>query len=192
MTDLFGAPSAPDSDGRIQVSLNKTIVIVIAFLALGWGLGAEKDGSTKIGIVDLDQAVGSTDEGKAAREELERKQREAELEIQPMIERYQTLAEEYQKKRPVLSPEKLRAMELDLTELQSQLELKQEEFQNRMKVDFERLIGPMREKLQKVVSEVGREEGFSIIMVRSMPGVMYARESLDITDLVVKKFNADS
>ena len=192
MTDLFGALRAPDSDGRIRVSLNKTIVIVIAFLALGWGLGAEKDGGTKIGIVDLDQAVGSTDEGKAAREELERKQREAELEIQPMIERYQTLAEEYQKKRPVLSPEKLRAMELDLTELQSQLELKQEEFQNRMKVDFERLIGPMREKLQKVVSDVGREEGFSLIVVRSMPGIMYARESLDITDLVIKKFNAES
>ena len=192
MTDLFGALRAPDSDGRIRVSFNKTIVIVIAFLALGWGLGAEKDGGTKIGIVDLDQAVGSTDEGKAAREELERKQREAELEIQPMIERYQTLAEEYQKKRPVLSPEKLRAMELDLTELQSQLELKQEEFQNRMKVDFERLIGPMREKLQKVVSDVGREEGFSLIVVRSMPGIMYARESLDITDLVIKKFNAAS
>ena len=192
MTDLFGALRAPDSDGRIRVSFNKTIVIVIAFLALGWGLGAEKDGGTKIGIVDLDQAVGSTDEGKAAREELERKQREAELEIQPMIERYQTLAEEYQKKRPVLSPEKLRAMELDLTELQSQLELKQEEFQNRMKVDFERLIGPMREKLQKVVSDVGREEGFSLIVVRSMPGIMYARESLDITDLVIKKFNAES
>ena len=66
MTDLFGALRVPDSDGRIRVSLNKTIVIVIAFLALGWGLGAEKDGGTKIGIVDLDQAVGSTDEGKAA------------------------------------------------------------------------------------------------------------------------------
>ena len=192
MTDLFGALRVPDSDGRIRVSLNKTIVIVIAFLALGWGLGAEKDGGTKIGIVDLDQAVGSTDEGKAARQELERKQREAELEIQPMYERYQTLTEEYQKKRPVLSPEKIRAMELDITELQSQLELKQEEFQNRMKVDFERLIGPMREKLQKVVSDVGREEGFSLIVVRSMPGIMYARESLDITDLVIKKFNAES
>ena len=83
-------------------------------------------------------------------------------------------------------------MELDITELQSQLELKQEEFQNRMKVDFERLIGPMREKLQKVVSDVGREEGFSLIVVRSMPGIMYARESLDITDLVIKKFNAES
>lgn len=174
------------------MSVNKAIVIVVAFLALGWGLGAEKDGGTKIGIVDLDQAVGSTDEGKAAREELERKQREAELEVQPMIERYQELVAEYQKKQPVLSPDKLRAMELDITELQSQLELKQEEFQNRMKVDFERLIGPMREKLQKVVTDVGREEGFSLIIIRNMPGVMYARESMDITDLVVKKFNAES
>lgn len=169
--------------------VNKAIVIVIAFLVLGWGLGADKDGM-KIGIVDLDQAVGATDEGKAARDELERKKREAELELQPMIERYQELAEEYQSKRVVLSPEKLRAMELDITELQNRLEFKQEEVQNRLRVDFERLVGPLREKLVKVVNEVGREEGFSLILMRNMPGIMYAKEALDVTDLVIKKFDA--
>ena len=171
--------------------VNKVIVIIVAFLALGWGLGAEKDG-VKIGIVDLDQAVGATEEGKAARDELERKKREAELELQPMIERYQELADEYQKKRVVLSPEKLRAMELDITELESRLKLKQEEVQNRLRVDFERLVGPMREKLVKVVSDVGREEGFSLIMMRNMPGIMYAREALDVTDIVIKKFDEAS
>ncbi len=171
--------------------VNKVIVIVVAFLALGWGLGAEKDG-VKIGIVDLDQAVGATEEGKAARDELERKKREAELELQPMIERYQELVDEYQKKRVVLSPEKLRAMELDITELESRLKLKQEEVQNRLRVDFERLVGPMREKLVKVVSDVGREEGFSLIMMRNMPGIMYAREALDVTDIVIKKFDEAS
>jgi len=170
------------------VRVNKLIVIAIAFLAFGWGLGADDKG-VKIGIVDLDQAVGATDEGKAARDELERKKREAELELQPMIERYQQLAEEYQKKRVVLSPEKLRTMELDITELQSRLELKQEEVQQRLRVDFERLVGPLREKLVKVVNEVGREEGFSLIMMRNMPGIMYTREALDITDLVIKKFD---
>lgn len=171
--------------------VNKVIVIIVAFLALGWGLGAEKDG-VKIGIVDLDQAVGATEEGKAARDELERKKREAELELQPMIERYQELADEYQKKRVVLSPEKLRAMELDITELESRLKLKQEEVQNRLRVDFERLVGPLREKLVKVVSDVGREEGFSLIMMRNMPGIMYAREALDVTDIVIKKFDEAS
>jgi outer membrane protein len=176
--------------GRDQVRFDKIIVMAICFLALGWGLGAEKDG-VKIGVVDLDQAVGATEEGKSAREELERKKREAELELQPMIERYQEITTEYQQKRVVLSPEKLRELELDITDLQSRLELKQTEVQNRLRVNFERLVGPMREKLAKVVADAGREEGFSLILMRNMPGIMYTRESLDITDLIIKKFNEE-
>jgi len=172
------------------VRVNKAIVVAIAFLAFGWGLGAEHDG-VKIGIVDLDQAVGATEEGKAAREELERKKRAAELELQPMIERYQELTTEYQKKRVVLSPDKLREMELDITELQSRLESKQSEVQNQLRVDFERLVGPMRDKLARIVGEVGRDQGFSIIMMRNMPGIMYTREALDITDIVIEKFNEE-
>jgi outer membrane protein len=177
-------------DGRTNVRLDKLIVIVIAMLALGWGLGASDNG-VKIGIVDLDHAVGATTEGKTAREELERKKREAEAELNPMIERYQQLTTEYQQKRVVLSPEKLRSMELDITELQGRLELKQSEVQTRLRVDFERLVGPLREKLGKVVNEVGREGGFSLIMMRNMPGIMYAREALDITDLVIQKVDAE-
>ena len=168
--------------------LDKVIVIALALLVLGWGLGADDKG-LRIGIVDLDQAVGATTEGKAARDELERKKREAELELQPMSEQYQKLADEYQKKRVVLSPDKLREMELDITELQSRIELKQQELQQRLRVDFERLVGPLREKLVKVVNDIGREEGFSLILMRNMPGIMYTREALDITDLVIKKFN---
>jgi outer membrane protein len=172
------------------VRLDKVIVIALALLVLGWGLGADDKG-LRIGVVDLDQAVGATTEGKAARDELERKKREAELELQPMSEQYQKLADEYQKKRVVLSPDKLREMELDITELQSRIELKQQELQQRLRVDFERLVGPLREKLVKVVNDIGREEGFSLILMRNMPGIMYTREALDITDLVIKKFNAE-
>ena len=170
--------------------VNKTIVVIISLLAFGWGLGATQDG-IKIGIVDLDHAVGSSKEGAAARDELERKQRDANLELQPMIERYQQLADEYQKNRVVFAPEKLREMELDITELKNRIELKQTELQNRLRVDSERVIGPLREKLEKVVANIGREEGFSLILVRNMPGVMYAREALDITDVVIKQFNEE-
>lgn len=174
--------------GDRQVRVDKLIVIAISLLVLGLGSEAgAKD--MKIGIVDLDQAVGATKEGKAAREELEKKKREAELELQPMIERYQQLTDDYQKKRVVLSPEKLREMELDITELQSRLELKQSEVQSRLRVDFERLVGPLREKLARVVDEVGREDDYSLILMRNTPGVMFAKESMDITELVIKKFN---
>jgi len=170
------------------VRLNKAIVIVLSALVLGWGLGAEDKG-VKIGVVDLDQAVVSTEDGKAARDELERKKRAAEGELQPMMERYQEITTEYQNKRVVLAQEKLREMELDIAELQSRIELKQTAVQNRLRVDFERLIGPLRERLLTAVNDVGRDQGFSIIMMRNTPGIMYTREALDITDLIIKNFN---
>jgi outer membrane protein len=173
------------------VRINKAIVIAISALALLFGLGAT-DGAMKIGVVDLDQAVMATENGKTAREELERKKREAEAELEPMVGRYRGLADEYQKKRVVLAPEKLREMELDITELQSRIELKQKEVQNRLRVDFERLIGPLRERLARVVDQVGRDEGFSLILMRNTPGIMFTRVALDITDMVIERFNEKS
>ncbi|MDG2335112.1 MAG: OmpH family outer membrane protein [Myxococcota bacterium] len=166
------------------MSIQKTLIVAIAILALGWGLGAE-DQAVKIGIVDMDQAIGSTAVGKAAREELEQKKKEAELELQPMIDRYQELAEEYQKKRVVLSDEKRREMELDITELQNRIELKQSEAQTRLRMDFERLFAPLQQRLDQAVSKVGREGGFSLILVRGQPPIVYSREALDVTDLII-------
>ena len=73
---------------------NRLTILVAAVLLLGWGLGASTE-TTKIGIVDLDLAVSSTTEGKAARDELERKKREAEQSLQPLIERYTIMAKEF-------------------------------------------------------------------------------------------------
>jgi outer membrane protein len=160
------------------------MVIAIAVLALGWGLAAE-DQAVKVGIVDIDQAIGASGAGKAAREELDQKKREAELELQPMVERYQELAGEYQKKRVVLSDEKRREMEVDITELQNRIELKQSEAQTRLRMDFERLITPLQQQLDKAVAKVGRDGGYSLILVRGQPPILYSREALDITDLVI-------
>jgi len=166
------------------VNFNKAMVIAIAVLALGWGLAAE-DHAVKVGIVDIDQAIGASGSGKAAREELDQKKREAELELQPMVERYQELAGEYQKKRVVLSDEKRREMEVDITELQNRIELKQSEAQTRLRMDFERLITPLQQQLDKAVAKVGRDGGYSLILVRGQPPILYSREALDITDLVI-------
>jgi outer membrane protein len=166
------------------VNFNKAMVIAIAVLTFGWGLAAE-DQAVKVGIVDIDQAIGASGAGKAAREELDQKKREAELELQPMVERYQELAGEYQKKRVVLSDEKRREMEVDITELQNRIELKQSEAQTRLRMDFERLITPLQQQLDKAVAKVGRDGGYSLILVRGQPPILYSREALDITDLVI-------
>jgi outer membrane protein len=168
--------------------LNKAIVLVAVVVILAWGLGASKDG-LKIGVVDLDHAITSTTEGKAAREEFERKGREAEASLQPMVERFQTMAKEFEAKKFVLSEDALFQKQLDLAELRNEIENKQKQIQGQMEVDRERLIGPLRQKLSDVIGEIGRDEGFSMIFLRNAPGLAYTREALDITDFVIEKLN---
>ena len=172
------------------MNTNMWRAILIMVLVLGWGISATAE-EGQIGVVDLDQAIGATVEGKAAREELERKMRDAELDMKPMMERYQALGEEYQKKSVVLSPEKLREMQLDITELENQLKLKQSELENRLQLDRQRLVEPLMQRIQVTVNEVGRKNGFSLILIRGAPGVLYYKEALDITDEVIEQFNKD-
>jgi len=142
-----------------------------------------------IAIVDIDQALNSTEEGKAAREELARKQREAQGKLEPMFERFKELQEEMKNKRFVLSEEVLYQKQLDLVELKQEIDNRAKELEDKFKVDKERLEGPLRKKLVQIVEEIGKEKGFGLILARGAGGMLYAREALDITDMVIERFN---
>ena len=172
--------------------IEKTILLLMALaLAVGWGIGATDD-PVKIGFVDIDQVMATVDSGKAAREELERKSRSAQGRLAPIVEQLEALQSELQAKQFVMSEDAVRTKQLDLVELKNRYETKVKEEEGQLKIDQQRLIGPMFEKLGVVMKEVGRDNGFSVIMRINAPSLVYAREALDITDLVVKKFNGKS
>jgi outer membrane protein len=170
---------------------NKPILILGLLALLVLATGAQ-DEPIKIGIVDIDQAISSTDEGKAAREEFARKQREAEAALQPMYERYKELEDELKAKKFVLSDEALFQKQLDLAETRNQIQNKMKELEGQLQVDQKRLEGPLTAKLVDIISEIGKSKGFTLIIRRGAPGVLYTREALDITDLVIEKYNAKS
>jgi outer membrane protein len=170
------------------MKIDRIILLVALGLALAWGTGAS-DEPTKIGFVDIEQVMATVESGKAAREELERKSREAQGRLAPLVEQIETLQKELQAKQFVMSEDAVRAKQLDLAELKNRYETKAKEEEGQFKVDQQRLIGPLIEKLESVIKEVGRENGFSAIMRIDAPSLVYAREALDITDLVIKSFN---
>ena len=167
----------------------KVLLAVAAALLLTWGLGASTTDPTKIGVVDLEQAMFSTNAGKAARDELERKQRDAEQSIQPMVQRFEEMKKEYQAKQFVLSDDARTQKEFDLKDLQQEIETKSKTLEAKLKLSHERVLGPLQHKVIEVVQSIGRDEGYSFIMHRGTPGILYTREALDITDAVIETFN---
>jgi Skp family chaperone for outer membrane proteins len=43
--------------------------------------------------------------------------------------------------------------------------------------------------LRKIITETGREQGFTLILQRGAGGLIYTREALDITDLIITQYN---
>lgn len=167
---------------------NSGLMLAALMLVLGWGMAATDD-AVKVGFVDIDQVLATAEEGKSAREELERKSRDAQGRLGPIAEQIEALQKELQAKQFVMSEDAVRSKQLDLVELQNRYETKVKEEEGQFKIDQQRLINPLIEKLGDVMKEVGRDNGFSVILRNNAPSIVYAREALDITDLVIQKFN---
>ena len=166
-----------------------TVIVAMGALALLVVGTAAQDEPIKIGVVDLDQAISSTEDGKAAREELARKQSEAESVMAPLYERYRTLEADLKEKKFVLSDNALFQKQLDLAEVRNLIENKLKEIEGQLKVDKFRIQEPLLTKLRDIINETGRDEGFTMILQRGAAGVIYTREALDITDLIIAKYN---
>ena len=170
----------------MQVHKASLLLALAALLVVGT---AAQDQPVKIGVVDIDQAISSTEEGKAAREEFARKQREAEAKIQPLVERYRGLEEDLKAKKFVLSDDALFQKQLDLAEMRNQIQNKMKELEGQLQVDQKRLEGPLTKKLVAIIEAAGKNRGFTMILRRGAPGVLYTREALDITDIIIEKYN---
>ena len=162
----------------------------VALLVLALPLGASAQ-EVKIGFVDREKALFSTEAGKKARAELQSKVTAAKAQLQPMADEIQKLQAEVEAKKFVLAQEALRDMQARMLELQNKYESKGKELENQLKIDQARLVAPLEDKLKATIEALGKEQSYSIILERQVPGlVYYAREAHDITDAVVSRFNA--
>jgi len=166
-------------------------VVALAAL-LGWATGAQ-DQPFKVGVVDVGHALISTKEGKAAREELSRKEREARGKVEPLMDRYQNLQDELKSKKYVLSDDALFSKQVELAELQNKIKSKIDEVDGQLKIERGKVLKPLTEKMRQIIEQIGKEQGFTLIIQRDdNPYLMYSREALDITDMVVDRFNKKS
>ena len=165
------------------------LVSAAALFALALPLAASAQ-DAKIGFVDREKALFSTEQGKKARAELQSKVQAAQGQLKPMEDEIQKLQADLEAKKFVLSQEALRDMQAKLLEQQNRYESKGKELQNQLKIDQARLIAPLEDKLKITMEALGKEQGYSLIIERQVPGlVYYAREAQDITDAVVTRFN---
>jgi outer membrane protein len=74
--------------------------------------------------------------------------------------------------------------------MRNEIQAKMKELEGQLQIDQRRLEAPLIQKLGDIITKTGKEQGFTLIVRRGTPGILYTREALDITEMVIEKYNA--
>jgi outer membrane protein len=143
----------------------------------------------KIVYVDLQKALNLSAAGKEAKEKIKAKVQGYDAEVQQRQEELKKLKEDLEKQAMLLSEEARSAKERDYQKRVKDYQRFTKDIQETLQQTDADLTRKILETILKVVKEVGKSEGYSIVLERTESSLVYADESMDITDEVIKAFD---
>jgi outer membrane protein len=173
----------PSLKGTKMVRTSSTIL-----LALTLCLSFPALGQVKIGVVDMQRALMSVNEGKRAKEKLEREAKQKQAELDKKQEEIRKLQAELEKQAAVLSEEKKRQKAAQYQQMLMDLQdfyLTNQKALADMEAD---LMKPIMERFGRILQEIGAKEGYTVIIEKS--ALLYNAAATDLTDRLIQEFNA--
>jgi outer membrane protein len=173
----------------------KTQVCTIALLLfLGTaptGLLAQSSGTPgKIGLVNIQEAILSTAEGKKSMAELQKKYQPRQQEVQKLQDDARAISDQLQKQAATLSDDEQRRLNRDLEEKQKLLKRSTEDAQADYAIDRDEMVRRIGQKMVKIIDDYARQNGFSLVIGSDQVPIYYAAKELDLTEEVVRLYDA--
>lgn len=150
-----------------------------AFPAMGAGV--------KIGVIDFQRVLKESKAGKAAQAEIKQKAEQLEASLQQKGNEIEDLQNQLEREALVMSQEKreekAREIRIKINDAKS--------LQKKYRSDFKEFEGRLINRIQKeffdIVGDIGKREGFTLVLEKI--GVLYAEDSVDITDKLIREYD---
>ena len=175
-----------------QTVFRVTIGILILFAVGGLRAGVvdSQNLNVKIACVDIQRAINECYAGKDAKKALTKEAEKIQTLILEKQKELQGMKESLEKQSLMLSPEARAVREKELQAAFRDYQRWGEDVQNEMnqkKMEMEKTLFIV---LKKVIQKLGADEGYTLILEKNENIVLFASKPTDITDLVIKAYDA--
>jgi outer membrane protein len=164
------------------------VATVICFCLLASSYGADV---AKIGIVDFQRILKTSSSGKKATAEINKRGKKIEADLQKRGEEIEAAKNKLERESLVMSREMREEKEREIRININDFKTLQKKYVAEFKEQEQRLVARIQEELLEIISEMGKKEGFLLILEKREAGVMYSPNTIDITDRLIQKYNAD-
>lgn len=143
----------------------------------------------KIGVVDLQKAIGETNEGQSAKKKLKAIFTQKQKELDDKQSDLKKLKDDFEKQKSILKPEAAQARARELEQKFVDLQQTYLRLQKDLSEKEQQMTQPIFGRMRNVIAQIAERDGFTMILERS-DGVLFARPSLDLTNEVIRRYNA--
>ena len=163
--------------------------VVLLLVCIGLVATPAMAETQKIGYVDLQKALNLSSAGKEAKEKIKAKVQTYDAEVRERQEELKKLKDDLEKQAMLLSEEARNAKERDYQQKVKDYQRFTKDIQETLQQTDADLTRKILESLLKVVQEVGKSEGYTLVLEKTESSIVYADESIDISDEVIKAFD---
>ena len=143
----------------------------------------------KIGFVDLQKALNLSAAGKEAKEKIKAKVQGYDAEVQSRQEELKKLKDDLEKQAMLLSEDARNNKERDYQQKVKDYQRFTKDIQETLQQTDADLTRKILESLLKVVQDVGKKQGYTLVLEKTESSIVYADEKIDITDAVIESFD---
>jgi Skp family chaperone for outer membrane proteins len=176
---------------RYRVSI--LIMLCSLLVGSGWALAQDPSAtasSPKIGIINIQQAIASTAEGKQALGEIDKKYAPKRADLQRLQQQITDLQDQLQRQGATLSDEERVRISRDLDDKQRGFKRSQEDAQSDFQQDNQDAVNRIGQKMVKVINDYAQKNGLILVIDDAQVPIYYAAQGTDITEPIVKLYDA--
>ena len=143
----------------------------------------------KIGVVDFQRILKVSSAGKSAQAEIKSQGEKMETDLKKKGSELEELKKRFEREALVMSKEmreeKEREFRIKINDFKSLEKKYKEEF----RVLNNRLVNRIKKDVFELIEEMGKKEGYLLIVEKWEAGVVYSPTSIDITDKLIPQYN---
>ena len=167
----------------------KKFLVSMAVAALALPALAQSSAPMRVAVIDVNKVLSTSAAGKTAAAKLKQLQDQKMAQGQKMDEEIRTLDNEINTKKISLSEEKLADMQKQLSDKKIAMQRFAQDADRELGEARDRVMADLNTKIMPVVDQIGKEMGLAATFNKFESGLIYASDAIDITDVVIKRFN---
>lgn len=167
------------------------LLAVLLIAGSSGGIASAQDAATptRIGVIDVRRLVSDSNTGQEVLQELEALRDSKSSELQGLSQELEGLQTQITEGRLSLSQERLNELNRELEDKSTAYRRKVQDAEQEMQQAQVRRLGAIEQEVLPLIQQIGAEQRFAVILSITDGGVVYAPDQVNITDMVVQRYN---